>query len=347
MKKGKYLTPPLFFKREIRTGEDLSWIEGAVYDENYQLIDSSQRPCLSVISNDSPLLRHASPLLDFDKKEFYYLGHCCQQYGHFLLETMPMLSYLLEDLNSLGVFNDMPFGKAKYIFRNIDASCKKGFLATIETDNHLLKTVCKLLGVNTRRIRVNPHVPMRYSSSRKFEFYDFKNSWCIKSNFLVPPRPIVMESELIDKNPYKTIIERLHHSARSDFGIEKSENHYLDKVFVINRPKFFDKGVLNQVVSFFEEHGFAVINPLDYSLHQQIFLFSQVRVIAGFCGSSLHNSIFSESLEIIIEIGREGMLQCNPNQKICADISGADILFCKYGSFEEIKSRLSSIIIDL
>ena len=69
-----------------------------------------------------------------------------------------------------------------------------------------------------------------------------------------------------------------------------------------------------------------------------------MRVVAGFCGSSLHNSIFSEALELIIEIGREGMIKNNPNQKICADISGANIVFCEYGDVDKIKSKLIDMV---
>ena len=342
MRTGKYLTPPLLFKRTLRSGEAQTFLEGAIYDENYRLVDHSQRLGLGIVSNDPPLLRYKSPLVEICDEQFFYLGHYLQHYGHFLLETMPMLSYLLSDQKSLAFFNEMPFGKVTQKFSYIEVNGKDEILVSIKTDNSLLKSICNLLDIDIKRIRINPSVPMRYSSSGKF--IDSVHSSCIMSNFLVAPRPVYMEKKLIDKKPYRIVLNQLLSAVGSDLGVETNYHLQPEKVFIINEPKFFEKSIRDQVASFFESHGFNVVNPLDYSLSQQIWKFRKARVIAGFSGSSLHNSIFSESLERIIEIGREGMVKNNPNQAICADISEAELVFCEYGSYDEIKSRLISLI---
>ena len=198
-----------------------------------------------------------------------------------------------------------------------------------------------MLNIDLSRININPTARKRFTGNGKFiEILDYI---CIKGNFIVPARPIVMEDKLIDVNPYKVVLNRLLQSV--DFNNPKNiSNNLLEKVFILNEPKFFEKSVQDDIIAFFVQYGYTIINPLDYSLKEQINLFRKARVIAGFCGSSLHNSIFSESLEIIIEIGRKGMTHCNPNQKICADISGAGIFFCEYGKVDEIKSRLFDVI---
>ena len=344
LERGRYLTKPYFLKRDLDNGQQQVLIEGAIYDSNYKLIKASQRKGLGVIPNDASILRIDYPQHDLGEKEFLYLGNYFQQYGHFLLETLPMLSYLLGDNNSKAFFNEMPFGKIEQI-RNIiktpSLNHKTEVLVRYIPKAYLLKAFCKILDIDFSRIRINPTAQKRFTGTGQFiEILDYV---CIKASFTVPPRPVYMEDRLLDRHPYKVLLNRLNSPACIEQFSSKNKNMF-EKVFIVNEPKFFDKSVQHQIILFFEQHGYTIINPLDYSLQEQINIFRMMRVVAGFCGSSLHNSIFSEDLELIIEIGREGMTQNNPNQKICSDISGAEIVFCEYGNADKIKSTLIDLV---
>ena len=344
MEHGRYLTTPYFYKRDLGNGQLQVLIEGAIYDSNCKLVKSSQRKGIGVIPNDANILRFDYPQHDLGEKEFLYLGNYFQQYGHFLLETLPMLTYLLENNDTKAFFNEMPFGKIEQIQRKLKTpmfSHKSEVLVKYLPKDYLLKSFCKMLDIDYSRISINPTAKKRFTDTG--EFIDILDYICIKASFAVPSRPIYMEDRLLDKHPYKVILNRLNISAHIDNFSSENKNIF-EKVFVVNEPKFFDKSVQHQIILFFEQHGFAIVNPLDYSLKEQVNIFKMVRVVAGFCGSSLHNTIFSEALELIIEIGRQGMTKNNPNQIICANISDSDIVFCEYGNAEKIKSSLIDLI---
>ena len=325
-------------KRKLLNDSIQVLIEGAIYDKNFHLIETSQRLGSGVFLNDPPLLRCSSQKIKvINDREFFYLGNYFQQYGHFLLETLPMLSYLFEDRTSHAFFNELPFGKVTQKMGFSRTSDHYEIWARTKTNIDLMKASCKILGINLSRIHINKSAHMRYSQAGIF--IDAAEETCIKADFKVVPRPIYMEEKLLDKYPYTVVVDQLLSSC------ESSEFNFMsNKLFIINEPKFFDISIRDEVVAFFSKKGFDVVNPLDYSLEQQVQIFSKARVIAGFSGSSLHNSIFSKSLDLIIEIGREGMSESNPNQQICADISAADLLFCRYGSSEQIKSELTGLI---
>lgn len=75
-----------------------------------------------------------------------------------------------------------------------------------------------------------------------------------------------------------------------------------EKLFVSRRPSLSNRRCLNtaEVERHFADRGFAVIYPEDLDLGVQASLFAKARVVAGFGGSALFNSMFSKRLETMI-----------------------------------------------
>lgn len=101
--KGRYLTPRQAIQHEVY---------GAVYDATGKLIADSIR------SSESALFTPRDPCyLNPQERSrnveiegpHAFLGHSFSQYGHFLLETLPMLSPLLTTTERKGIF--LPWGK--------------------------------------------------------------------------------------------------------------------------------------------------------------------------------------------------------------------------------------------
>ncbi|MFS0867592.1 DUF563 domain-containing protein [Microbacterium sp. 179-B 1A2 NHS] len=74
------------------------------------------------------------------------------------------------------------------------------------------------------------------------------------------------------------------------------------KIFVSRRYGVKKRGCRNAsaVDQLFEDHGFTVVYPEDHPLEGQAKLFGNARVIAGFGGSGMYNSIFADHLDAMI-----------------------------------------------
>lgn len=91
-------------------------------------------------------------------------------------------------------------------------------------------------------------------------------------------------------------------------GLDPQEGPSWDRIFVSRRDTLGNRRCLNRedVEAYFDAAGFQVIYPEDYSLRTQAWIFSQVRVIAGFGGSAMFNVLFADRLEDLIVLSHEG-----------------------------------------
>ena len=74
------------------------------------------------------------------------------------------------------------------------------------------------------------------------------------------------------------------------------------KIFVSRRYGKNKRGCRNvaEVERVFDDHGFDIVYPEEHSLEGQATLFGNARVIAGFGGSGMYNSIFADRLDAMI-----------------------------------------------
>jgi capsular polysaccharide biosynthesis protein len=80
-----------------------------------------------------------------------------------------------------------------------------------------------------------------------------------------------------------------------------------DRVFVSRKDTYGNRRCLNRadVEDYFAAAGFEVIYPEEYSLGRQAAIFSHARVVAGFGGSAMFNTVFAERLEHMIVLTQE------------------------------------------
>lgn len=60
---------------------------------------------------------------------------------------------------------------------------------------------------------------------------------------------------------------------------------------------------IDKVNDFFKFHGYEIVYPEEINIKKQLELYSNAEVLAGFSGSGLHNSIFSNQETLIVELG--------------------------------------------
>jgi capsular polysaccharide biosynthesis protein len=80
-----------------------------------------------------------------------------------------------------------------------------------------------------------------------------------------------------------------------------------DRIFVSRTPDRISRQCRNgaDVEALFATHGFTVIYPEMLDLTQQAAIFAKARVIAGFGGSALFNTLFARNLETLIVLNHE------------------------------------------
>jgi len=75
--------------------------------------------------------------------------------------------------------------------------------------------------------------------------------------------------------------------------------------------------------SIFIENGFELYNPENHSWLDQVKKFSQAKVIAGYAGSAVLNSIFSSSIQFMIIIGASSFI--NPDEQFVCETKGIEL----------------------
>jgi capsular polysaccharide biosynthesis protein len=273
---GRYLTP---FQR-IGLG-----LMGAAYDDKRRIILESTRLSYAARNRniDPVYLPPNLPETMLEAaKEYYFLGHAFNQYGHFILESLPMLSVLFEQPKSTGVF--LPFQNA----------------------HNVLYKFLDILNIDRSRLMI-------HSTPSILEF-----------DFGVIKKPIAINDCLIDIARYRNIIDRILWKV----SISGERNR---KIFVERAPNRMPVSVYTFVRDFFVSAGFTPIIPTDYSIEDQIRLFSEASHIASVPGSQIHNVMFSLPNTTLYEVGDERSRDWSlSNQRICCEISSSKHHFVKY-----------------
>ncbi|MFI2103375.1 glycosyltransferase family 61 protein [Isoptericola sp. NPDC019693] len=82
-------------------------------------------------------------------------------------------------------------------------------------------------------------------------------------------------------------------------GLPPDPGPVWDRVFVSRKDTYGNRRCLNRgdVEDYFARAGFEVVYPEEHSLGRQAEIFSRARVVAGFGGSGMFNTVFAENLE--------------------------------------------------
>ena len=198
-----------------------------------------------------------------------YLGHFFPAYGHFILETLPMLSCLMRGKEASGVFLAWD--------RDANRKLIDNFLALLELDKssiliHSSSQVLKArMSVQPRPLRLSPYSPKPQ--------YELTNGWA-----------------------YRTVIDKLIHSAHASPSGQATKSQ--SRLFLMRSANRLPSSDLQDSLKIeLEAQGFQCIYPETLSLSDQVRSLSTAAVVSGFAGSQLHNSIFCPRDALIIGIG--------------------------------------------
>jgi len=332
VKPGKFITRPAYIKSSASL-MPCNFISGAVYCEAGSLVPESQRQFVdkNLHLNDSPFL----PLIHSFKRiessqPTLYLGNHFSHYGHFIMETLPMMSYVLGNKKQC-FFNHLPFGKNQLV-RAQDGTI------TNKTDFRLLKYFCEIFDISFSRVIVNykskiPHGQNILSTSLGHDYI---------GNFEILSRPTIMNDKLVDRRPFDKVAQYFEKKIPNTFcgNVIKSD---FSKLFLARSPKFYSEELSLFIERVAKDNGFVVVYLEKLCLEDQIKLIRNAREVMGFCGSQLHNVIFGRKIEKVIEIGRIKGAEVNPNQKICSQISQSSLEFCPMTFDEQMRDCINNL----
>lgn len=253
-----------------------SFVRGAVYDSGLKLVPESQR--LGGMNSDMVLTVNP-PILSRQEKVaaesmqlaglWVYAGTWMHGFGHFLLETLPTLWWLIgEDRGVDGVvahrFNSR---------RTFDWQFE---LVKLLTDRQVLV-------VDEDPVRVNelvvPDRAYHYQvaiSPEAARVWDFVSSRAVDGlgDTLAPPGRVYL--------------------SRSHFEAQRGAEG-------ISTGREFANA--DEIDAVFAEHGFEIVFPETLSVIEQIRVARSASILAGQAGSALHLSVFCQPGARVIELG--------------------------------------------
>jgi hypothetical protein len=297
---GKYLTPQNRPNNKLSPSNAISHSSisgGLVYDNNYDVIPQSVDPRFKTISIDLSF-----PTIDHRDEEYMYLGYYFRHYGHFILETLPMLSYCIDhDYDQYKKIFLPFFLNANNIQNNI----------TKNSNYYLLQQYLNLLDLSPSQINLHQEYAI------------------LQSNLTVPDKICKGNKDYIDILAYQKVINKIktnkiivNNPTRKLFLVRKLDNIRISSC------------VGEAIHKYCESIGFEMIDMTKFSLYDQIVLMSNAKVSIGFSGSQMHNSMFmsQESKCIVLCDWRDFRSPKSyiPNQKLCNNIAGCESIFIDF-----------------
>jgi hypothetical protein len=308
---GTYLSPqnrpgesniPLVYRAPRRKQAGLG---GLIYDDKEEIVKESIDHRFSSLSMNQSL-----PLEDMSNETFLFLGYCFRHYGHFILETLPMLSYCLDERWAEHKKMFLPyFMHPKNLKRGLSR----------ESNINLIKSVIDLLNIDILKI------------------YFHTNYSNIKSRFIVPPKAVHGDRPDIDIDLYKRVIDKIRYKyepktpSRITFILRKLSTGRVPSV------------VMESIHTFATNRNIDIVDMSKLSISQQIELMYDTKTLIGFSGSGMHNSMFLQSCAKSINIcdfrDFKSPRCYMPNQKLCNRISGCQEYFIDFQCQEDMSQQ--------
>jgi hypothetical protein len=297
--KGVYLTPqtrPVIQLQPLDATAHTHINGGLIYTENREVVKESVDNRFSSIPMNNNL-----PIEDMSESEFLFLGYYFRHYGHFILETLPMLSYCLDDrwVHTYKLF--LPYFLNS---NNIKHNLNK------ESNLNLIKDFIKLSGINLSNI------------------YFHTNYSIIKSNFIVPPKAVNGNKNNINIDLYRSVIDKIKYNFQKIYPTRK--------VLILRKPDSnrMTPLITDMINSFAIKNNIELVDMPRLSIADQIKLMHETKCLIGFSGSGMHNSMF-------LQPGCEAINICDfrdfkapksyiPNQKLCNRVSSCEEHFINF-----------------
>jgi len=262
-------------------------ISGNIFDSRGQLIKEGLRQSHSGdhVFHDDQERYLDSHVAEIPLKEgrFLYAGHLFDHYGHFITEGLGRL-YLL---NKPADFKRVLFHP--FIFGNVSSS---------NSLKEFQRIIFSSVGIPERKVQIISTV------ARYEELWIPEQAWPINKC----PHPVM-----------RRLYAKIRRNLRNKFG-KSREPFGCERIFIARRGNL--RSSRNEVIEkLFRDRGFKVLEPQSLSFPEQIKYYVNAKVVAGFCGSGLHNIVFCPSEAILIEIGddrnkHKGLLMQNAANSI-------------------------------
>ena len=153
----------------------------------------------------------------------------------------------------------------------------------------------------------------RHDGLRQWEI-DIFSAAGVDATDLVPITGIVRVEKLLAATPMFVNTQYAHPKitevwARTASALVEQTPHrpFAEKVFISRRGSRKNRQCENaeEVETFFRGRGFDIVFPEDHSLPEQVMIFRQARVLAGFAGSGLFTMLFCEEPKPVVMIWPE------------------------------------------
>jgi hypothetical protein len=287
--------------------EEKRTFTGCVYDQSGNIFSVSQRTNRNVAWK--PMDPDSLPAGEIKGKMIdgrcIYLGHYSGHYGHFLLET----------LSRFWVFCD---------------------------------------GVDYDKVIFQPFIhetpsPHSYPPARvSFECFNIKSNQLLMVDRLMMFRHLIVPTALVEVNNqsneeqilvYRQIAEYCERNFHKRgkflhrFFPKQREDVQRNRLYLSRRRLKSPHFMVNEdeVEKLFTGFGFTIIYPETLSFQEQVVLYKQAQVLAGFAGSALHNSVFMMDNALVISLGDvRRPNDSHPNQKMCDGLSKVQSVFVKF-----------------
>lgn len=207
---------------------------------------------------------------DFLDKKVVYIGLCQMHWGHFLIDSIHRLWYLIENNEDVLVAFSGIDGNDEYTWRN----------------NYL--ELLNLFGISSDRIIV------------------ISNPTMISE--LIVPEPSIWPGKWYTLE-YKSIFEHIIKNAKLRFDIDKKtyDKVYFSrtKIADIQKQEYGE----NDIEKTFRDIGYKVFYPEQLSLLEQIFIIHNAKSIASLSGTISHQILFAKDGVELIYLSKSSILQ--------------------------------------
>lgn len=306
-----YVTPTVVDRQRMT-------FTGCVYDAAGDIVGASQRTSRGVSwkTEDPDRIDVGAPAGELDH-ECLYLGHYTAHYGHFLLETLARF-WALESDASFERFLFQPFVHSaprprSFSPARVSLECFGVDLGRVSIVRKPMRV--RRLAVPTSLVEINHSADPRQSAVYR------RIAACCAKRRSAGGRP-----------------SRLYLSRRRfrRFGLTERSKGY--------RP-FTNE---DEVENLFASLGFRVAHPERIDFSEQVGMYGQADVIAGYPGSALHNAVFMKPGALLVKVG--GLRHwsvANPNQKMCEELGRVRAEFLPFkGRVVDWDQRLGEVDIE-
>lgn len=236
-----------------------------------------------------------------------YAGHFFDHYGHFITEGLGRL-YLLKDTANFRKIIFHPF-----IFGNPPSS---------KSLKDYQRFIFSCLGIPLRKLE------FLNVASRFEELWVPEQAW-----------PINQEAHPVMRRIYSKIRRNIPTTPSRSIDLNSRE-----KIFIARRSNV--RSTRNaSIEKLFQDHGFRIIEAQYLNFADQAKYYKNAKILAGFCGSGLHNVIFCRPDAILIEIGDNRSKSRGLRMQAAANLIHRNVSFFVNGdeSMSEIKRLLKNI----